>query len=61
MLGIYRSQSNDVDNLINDLNSYIDKYNNKSNYYIIAGDINIDICYTDKSFNYLNTMASHNF
>lgn len=60
IVGLYRSPSGNIDNFINSLNDYLEQLNNNE-YYIIAGDININIQDQNISSDYINTMASHKF
>ena len=61
IIGIYWLPNSNKDNFIIGLNDYLQGLNNTKAYYIIAGDININIIDSDKSFDYLNTMANHNY
>ncbi|KAF0706991.1 Reverse transcriptase domain-containing protein, partial [Aphis craccivora] len=61
IIGIYRSPNSNKDNFVIGLNDYLQRLNDSNVYYIIAGDININIIDPDISFDYLNTMATHNF
>jgi len=61
IIGIYRSPKSNKDNFVIGLNDYLQRLNDSNAYFIIAGDININIIDPDISFEYLNTMATHNF
>lgn len=61
IIGIYRSPNSNKDNFVIGLNDYLQLLNDSNVYSIIAGDININIINPDISFDYLNTMATHNF
>lgn len=60
MVGLYRSNNNDIKSFISSLDHFLEQHSNNV-YCIIAGDININICDQNLSNVYLNTMASYEF